>query len=112
MWYWNKDGTKILYPVYYASEDVNEALKNYTMTLQELLSLVFAFEKFRSYLLGTRVIVHTDYSSFRHLMAKKNDKPRLIYLALLLQEFDIEVKDTNGQKIMLLTTCPNKKIKQ
>ena len=63
------------------------------MTEQELLAVVFAFEKFLSYLLGTRVIVHTDHSALRYLMAKKDAKTRLIRWVLLLQEFDFEVLD-------------------
>ena len=47
---------KILHPIYYASKDLNETEKNYTVTEQELLAVVFALDKFRSYLLGTRVI--------------------------------------------------------
>ena len=50
---------KILHPIYYASKALNEAQKNYTVIEQELLAVVFAFKKFWSYLLGTRVIVHT-----------------------------------------------------
>ena len=63
------------------------------MTEQELLAVVFAFEKFRSYLLGTRVIVHTDKPALRYLMGKKDAKLRLIRWVLLFQEFDFEVKD-------------------
>ena len=70
--------------------------KNYTVTEQELLAVVFAFEKFRSYLLGTRVIVHIDHSALRYLMVKKDAKPRLIRWVLLLQDFDCEVKDRKG----------------
>ena len=66
------------------------------MTEQEILAVVFAFEKFFSYFLGTRVIVHTDHSALRYLMAKKDAKPRLIRWVLLLQEFDIEVMDRKG----------------
>ena len=69
---------KILHPIYYACKALNEAQKNYTVTEQELLAVVFSFEKFRSYSLGTRVIVHTDHSALRYLMAKKDLKPRLI----------------------------------
>ena len=58
------------------------------MTEQELLDVVFAFEKFLSYLLGNRVMVHTNHSSLRYLMAKKDAKARLISWILLLQEFD------------------------
>ena len=58
---------KILHPIYYASKDLNESQKNYSVTEQELLAVVFAYEKFRSYLLGTGVIVHTDHSASRYL---------------------------------------------
>ena len=76
---------KILHPIYYASKTLNEAQKNYTVTELELLAVVFAFEKFCSYLLGMRVIVHTDHSALRYLMRKKDAKPRLIRWVLLLQ---------------------------
>ena len=66
------------------------------MTKQELLAVVFAFEKFCSYLLGIRVIVHTDHSALRYLMAKKDAKPRLIRWVLLLQKVDFEVMDIKG----------------
>ena len=76
------------------------------MTQQELLAVFFAFEKFHSYFLGTRVIVHTYHSALRYLMAKKDAKPRLIRWVLLLQEFDFEVRDEKGSKIKLPINCP------
>ena len=66
------------------------------MTEQEILAVVFVFEKCCSYLLGTRVIVHTDHSALRYLMAKKDEIPRLIRWVLLLQEFDFEEMDRKG----------------
>ena len=84
---------KILHSIYYASKALNEPQKNYTVTEQELLAVVFAFEKFRFYFLCTRVIVHTDHSTLRYLMAKTDAKPRLICWVLLLQEFHFEVID-------------------
>ena len=88
-----KRKNNILHPIYYASKTQNEAQKDYTVTEQELPVVVFAFEKFRSYLLVTRVIVHTDNSTLRYLMAKKDAKPRLIRWVVLLQEFYFEVLD-------------------
>ena len=54
---------------------------------------MFAFEKFRSYLVGSKVIVHTDHAALKYLMQNKDAKPRLLRWILLLQEFDIEVRD-------------------
>ena len=87
---------KILHPVYYASKTLTGAQLNYTTTEKELLAVVFAFDKFRSYLIGTKVIVFTDHSALKYLFAKKDAKPRLIRWILLLQEFDIEVRDRKG----------------
>ncbi|WZZ44623.1 hypothetical protein YC2023_040882 [Brassica napus] len=82
--------------IYYASRTLDEAQVNYTSTEKELLAVVFAFEKFRSYLVGSKVVVYTDHAALRHLLAKKEAKPRLLRWILLLQEFDLEIKDRPG----------------
>ncbi|XP_075475578.1 uncharacterized protein LOC142506338 [Primulina tabacum] len=81
---------------YYASCTLNAAQQNYTTTEKEMLAVVFAFEKFRTYLIGTKVIVFTDHAVLRYLFAKKDAKSRLIRWIILLQEFDFEVKDKKG----------------
>ncbi|KAJ9545398.1 hypothetical protein OSB04_025105 [Centaurea solstitialis] len=87
---------KIFHPIHYASKTLNDAQINYTTTEKELLAVVFAFEKFRSYLMGIKVIVHTDHSAIKYLISKKDAKPRLIRWVLLLQEFDLEIIDRKG----------------
>ena len=81
-----------MHAIYYASEALDPAQINYTTTEKELLAVVFSIEKFRPYLLGSKVIVHTDHAALRYFMAMKDAKPRLIRWILLLQEFDLEVK--------------------
>ena len=57
---------------------------------------MFAFDKFRPYLIGNKVIVHTDHSAIKYLMTKRDAKTRLIRWVLLLQEFDMEIKIKKG----------------
>ncbi|GJX36658.1 reverse transcriptase domain-containing protein [Tanacetum coccineum] len=83
-------------PIHYASKTMTEAESNYTTTEKEMLAVVYAFEKFRSYLIMNKSIVHTDHSALKYLFAKKDAKARLLRWVLLLQEFDFKVIDTKG----------------
>ncbi|KAK4382481.1 hypothetical protein Sango_2866900 [Sesamum angolense] len=74
--------------IYYASR----------MLEKELLAVVFALEKFRHCLLGTKVVVYSDHAVLKYLLSKKEAKPRLIRWILLLQEFDLTIKDRKGAK--------------
>jgi hypothetical protein len=84
--------------IYYASNTLDAAQKNYTTTEKEFLVVVFACDKFRSYIVDSKVTIHTDQAAIRYLMTKKDAKPRLIRLVLLLQEFDLHIIDRKGAK--------------
>nr|GEW29866.1 putative reverse transcriptase domain-containing protein [Tanacetum cinerariifolium] len=83
-------------PIHYASKTTNEAQENYKTTEKELLAVVFVFDKFRQYLVLSKTIIFTDHSALRYLFTKQDLKPRLIRWILLLQEYDIEIRDKKG----------------
>ncbi|GJU47241.1 reverse transcriptase domain-containing protein [Tanacetum coccineum] len=83
-------------PIHYASKTMTEAQAHYTTTEKELLAVVYAFEKFRSYLVLSKSIVYTDHSAIKYIFAKKDAKPRLMWWILLLQEFDVIIQDKKG----------------
>ena len=87
---------KIFHPIHYASKVLNDAQVNYATTEKELLAIVYGLEKFRSYLIGSRVIVYTDHAAIKYLVIKKESKPRLLRWILLLQEFNLVIKDKKG----------------
>ena len=87
---------RVFQVIYYASRTLNDAQLNYATTEKDFLAIIFAFDKFRPYLIGNKVIVHTDHSAIEYLMTKKEAKLRLIRWVLLFQEFDLEIKDKKG----------------
>ena len=91
---------KKLNVIRYASKTLDNAQRNYATTKKEFLAVVFACDKFRSYIVDSKVIVHTDHAAIKYLMAKKDAKPRLIRWVLLLQEFDLHITDRKGLRIL------------
>ncbi|GJR43567.1 reverse transcriptase domain-containing protein [Tanacetum coccineum] len=83
-------------PIHYASKTMTKAESNYTTTEKEMLAVVYAFKKFRSYLIMNKSVVYTDHSALKYLFNKKDAKARLLRWVLLLQEFDFKVIDTKG----------------
>ncbi|GJT14522.1 reverse transcriptase domain-containing protein [Tanacetum coccineum] len=88
--------TKHFQPIHYASKTMTEAQIHYTTTEKEMLAVVYAFEKFRPYLVLSKSIVYTDHSALKYLLSKQDAKPRLLRWVLLLQEFDIIIRDKKG----------------
>nr|GEU38408.1 reverse transcriptase domain-containing protein [Tanacetum cinerariifolium] len=82
-------------PIRYASKTMTEE-SNYTTTEKEMLAVVYAFEKFQSYLIMNKSIVYTNHFALKYLFAKKDSKARLLHWVLLLQEFTFKVIDTKG----------------
>ncbi|GJW71154.1 reverse transcriptase domain-containing protein, partial [Tanacetum coccineum] len=83
-------------PIHYASKTMTKAQAHYTTTEKELLVVVYAFEKFWSYLVLSKSIVYTNHSAIKYIFTKKDAKPRLMRWILLLQEFDVITRDKKG----------------
>nr|GEV29018.1 reverse transcriptase domain-containing protein [Tanacetum cinerariifolium] len=90
--------TKHFQRIHYASKTMTEAQIHYTTTKKEMLVVVYAFEKFRPYLVLSKSIVYTDHSALKYLLSKQDAKPRLLRWVLLLQEFDITIHDKKGSE--------------
>ena len=75
--------------VYYVSQTLNKAQRNYTTTEKELLAVVYALDKFRAYLVGSDIIIFTDHLALKYLLTKQDAKVRLIRWVLMPQEFKL-----------------------
>jgi len=84
---------KIFHAIYYASKVLNDPQLNYASTEKEMLAIVYALEKFQSYLVGSKVVIFIDHATIKYLLTKANSKPRLLRWVLFIQEFDIVIKD-------------------
>nr|GEV99276.1 hypothetical protein [Tanacetum cinerariifolium] len=83
-------------PGTFQSKTMTKAESNYTTTENEILAVVYAFEKFRSYLIMNKSIVYTDPSALKDLFAKKDSEAKLLHWVLLLQDFTFKLIDTKG----------------
>jgi hypothetical protein len=93
-----KSKDKKHYAISYTSKTLTRSPLNYATMEKELLTVVFAMEKFRSYLVGAKVIVYTDHAALKYLLMKKYAKPHLIRWIHLIQEFDLEIRDKKGSR--------------
>ena len=87
---------KKAFVIYYASKTLDSAQANYTTTEKEFLAVVFALEKFRSYIVGSPITIFTNHAALKYLLSKQDTKPRLTRWILLCQEFNLTIKDKKG----------------
>ena len=87
---------KKAFVIYYASKTLDSAQANYTTTEKEFLAVVFALEKFRSYIVGSLVTIFTNHAALKYLLSKQDTKPQLTRWILLCQEFNLNIKDKKG----------------
>ena len=91
---------------------MNDAQLNYATTEKETLAVIFAFDKFRSYLLGSKVVVYINHAALKYLLNKKDSKLRLMQWVLLLQEFNIEIKDKKGSENIVVNHLSRLELEQ
>lgn len=85
-----------MHAINYARKNLDKAHINYVTMKNELLIIVFAIDKFRSYLVGSKIIVDTDHATIKYILSKKDVKLTPICWNLLLQDFDLEIRDKKG----------------
>nr|GFB23792.1 DNA-directed DNA polymerase [Tanacetum cinerariifolium] len=90
--------SKHFQPIHYSSKTMTEAQIHYTTTEKEMIVIVYAFEKFRPYLVLSKSIVYTNHSALKYFLNKQDAKPSLLRWVLLLQEFDITILDKKGSE--------------
>ena len=95
---------KKAFVIYYASKTLDSAQANCTTTEKEFLAIVFALEKFRSYIVGSPVTIFIDHAVLKYLLSKQDTKPRLTRWILLCQEFNLTIKDKRESRMWQLTT--------
>lgn len=69
---------KIFHSIYYASKTLNATQQNYILMEKEILQLVYAFDKFKYYLVSSKVIIYTNHVALRHSFTNKDTKLQLI----------------------------------
>ena len=94
---------RIPHVIYYVSMTLNDAQWNYSTIEKEMLAVVFALEKFRSYLIGCKIIIFTDHAALKYLLTKKDAKARLIRWVLLCRNSTWNLKIRKAQKMLWQT---------
>ena len=95
---------KKMHAIYYVSKTLDDAHINYATIEKELLAVAFAMDKFRPYLVGSRVIVYMDHTTLKYMLNKKDAKLRLILWNCFSKNLVLRLKTRKVLKIWLLTT--------
>ena len=99
---YQEDDEKEHLTITFARRSLLMAEKNYTTTEKELLSIVFAVGKFRTYILGNRTVIRTDHKALSFLNTCKLAHSRLTRCVLVLQEYNFEweyIKGTENKAV-------------
>ena len=64
--------------IYYERCALNEGQENCTTIEKEILAVVFSYDKFRPYIIGSKVFIYIDHASIQYLMKKKDANPKLL----------------------------------
>ena len=86
------------YAIYFISKNLTPAELNYTVTEKEMLAIIHAVNKFRHYITGYEVFIHTDHSTIKYLMNKPITNGRVTRWLLLLHELNVTVLDRPGKE--------------
>ena len=98
-------------PIAFASKSLTGAESRYANIERELLAIVFACQRFSTYLLGRSFVAETDHKPLEMIALKNlaNAPPRLQRMLLQLQCFDVTIKYRPGTEMQLadaLSRCP------
>ena len=77
--------------IHHATRTLNEAQRNYPMAEKELFAVVFSCDKFRSYIIDSKVKVHMDRDGLKEILERTDVKPRMTRWILFLQDFELQI---------------------
>ena len=98
-------------PIAFASKSLTDAETRYANIERELLAIVFACQRFSTYLLGRSFIAESNHKLLEMIAMKNltNAPPRLQRMLLELQRYDVTIKYRPGAQMQLadaLSCCP------
>ncbi|XP_064629293.1 uncharacterized protein K02A2.6-like [Lineus longissimus] len=93
-------------PIAYASRSITETETNYAQIEKELLAIVYAVERFHTYVYGRRITVESDHKPLESILKKNltSAPKRLQRMMLRLQHYDFEVVYKKGTEMHLADT--------